>query len=295
MKPPRASTRVFALLGDPVRHSLSPSFQNAALEAAGVDAVYVALRCGAGEFSGLLRGIALAGGGGNVTLPHKERAVAALDDPSPAVLRTGACNTFWNEEGRVRGDNTDVEGFRRALLRLTGGDMVPRRVLVIGAGGAARAACAGLLELEVEEIRLRNRTVARAEALARGMGDDRVRVEGEGEGGCFDLVVNATRLGLEPDDPLPISPKELAGAGGVLDLVYAPRGATPLVQEANRLGVPADDGLEMLLQQGVAAFERWTGREAPVAVMRAALRRERPGEGTTERREAGAQKREDRG
>ena len=121
-----ASTRLFAVLGDPVAHSLSPGIQNPAIEAAGVDAVYVALRCGAGEVSGLMRGLAVAGGGGNVTLPHKEVAAAAVDEPSELVARTGACNTFWLEDGRPPGGE-------HGCCRLQGSRLLPPRTLCPGA------------------------------------------------------------------------------------------------------------------------------------------------------------------
>ena len=108
---PSSSTRVLALLGDPVLHSLSPAFQNAALRATGRDALYVALRCGGPDLPGLLRGLARAGGGGNVTVPHKGAAAEVVEEVTEAVQETGACNTFWLENGRIRGDNTDVAGF----------------------------------------------------------------------------------------------------------------------------------------------------------------------------------------
>src|SRR5690606_18681386 len=134
-----ARTRPIVLLGDPVAHSFSPVFQNEAFRAAGVDGVYFALRCDEAAFPGLLRGIALGGGGGNVTVPHKERAAALLDMQTSAVSRTGACNTFWSEKGRICGDNTDVAGFDAAVRRLIGSP-AGSRVLIGGAGGSAGAA-----------------------------------------------------------------------------------------------------------------------------------------------------------
>ncbi len=116
-----ASTRLLALLGDPVGHSLSPLIQNAALRHTGADGVYVALRCAAEDLLSLIRALARAQGGGNVTLPHKEKAASVVDVPSEAVRRTGACNTFWGgPDGRVHGDNTDVEGLRRARAIVRG-------------------------------------------------------------------------------------------------------------------------------------------------------------------------------
>ncbi len=274
-----SSTRVVALLGDPVSHSLSPIIQNAAFTAAGVDGVYVTLRCDRERLPALMEVIAHGGGCGNVTLPHKERAAAVVKLPSEAVRRTGACNTFWGERGQTRGDNTDVEGFRRALERFLGRSPRERRVLVLGAGGAARAVLLALIDEGVREITLYNRTVDRARAVSRRIGGERVRVAHPVEelnGGQFDLVVNATRLGLEPGDPLPLELSCLERVGAVLDLIYGDS-ETPFVRAAREFGVPAADGGEMLVQQGAASFERWWGREAPVDVMRAALEaRRRP-------------------
>ena len=263
---PSAATRLFALLGDPVSHSLSPHFQNAALRAAGLDGAYLALRCAAGEVPGLVRGIALAGGGGNVTVPHKAVAAAAVDRRTDAVLRTGACNTFWAEDGEVWGDNTDVEGVRAAIRALV--HTTPASVLLVGAGGAASAV---LCALECgSRITLLNRSPARAASLA-------VRFEHEIEmlpldadltGRAFSLAIHCTPLGLRADDPLPPTGGALAAAA--LDLVYAP-GETPWVHNMRSLGIPAADGKEMLLQQGAAAFRRWWNQDPPVAAMRAAL------------------------
>lgn len=268
-----AHTRVLCLLGDPVEHSLSPKMQNAAILETGVDGVYVALRCDGEQVPSLMAALAHAGGAGNVTLPHKERAATVVDLPSDAVRRTGACNTFWGEDGKIHGDNTDVEGFQRALHAFLDDDPAGSRVLVLGAGGAARAILVGLLDDGVDEVLLLNRTVERARAVARRIGGERVRVA-QGppavEGESFDLVVNATRLGLSPDDPLPLDLDAVGGVGAVVDLVYG-EGGTPLVRVARERGIPATDGAEMLVRQGAVSFERWWERRAPVEVMRRAL------------------------
>lgn len=268
-----SATRVLALLGDPIAHSLSPIIQNAAFAASGVDGVYVAVRCDRDRLPALMEAIGQSGGGGNVTLPHKERAAAVVKNPSEAVRRTGACNTFWGEKGEIRGDNTDVEGFRRALERFLGRSPRDHRVLVLGAGGAARAVLLALLDEGVKDVTLFNRTVERARAVGRRIGGEKVRVVSPVEelnGGQFDLVVNSTRLGLDPSDPVPLDLSRLERAGAVLDLVYGDR-PTRFVQEARAYGVPAADGGEMLVQQGAVSFERWWGKEAPVEAMRAAL------------------------
>lgn len=268
-----ARTRLIALLGDPVAHSLSPRLQNTAFAAAGVDGIYLALRCDAESFAGLMTGIARAGGGGNVTLPHKALAASLLDSATAAVERTGACNTFWDEGGRLCGDNTDVAGFTAAARRLAG-PLAGARVLLLGAGGAARAAAVALLDERVDAVVVFNRTTDRARELASaldapgqlGVAEDLDTVRGE----RFDLVVNSTSLGLNPGDPLPLDFDRIGEAGRVLDLVYAP-GETEWVREARRRGIPAADGREMLVAQGAAAFERWWGIPAPVDVMQRAL------------------------
>lgn len=270
-----AGTRLLCLLGDPVEHSLSPVMQNAAFRATGVDGVYVTLRCSEDDLPCLIRAVARAGGAGNITLPHKQRAATVLDEPSEAVRRTGACNTFWGDgDGRIHGDNTDVEGFRRALEAFLGRSPEGLRVLLLGAGGAARASLVALLDEDVREVVILNRTVERARAVARRIGGARARVAEDRaalDDEAFDLVVNATRLGLSPDDPLPLEMDEVAEVGAVLDLVYGDD-ATPLVRTARRRTIPAADGGAMLVHQGAVSYERWWGRKAPLEAMRKALR-----------------------
>jgi len=270
-----AKTRVLTLLGDPVAHSASPEIQNAAFVEAGVDGVYVAVRCAADDLSGFMHGLARAGGGGNVTLPHKEKAASVLDFPSEAVRRTGACNTFWGQNGKLHGDNTDVAGFQRAIRIFLDGPAQGARVLLLGAGGAARAALLGLLDEGAAEVLLYNRTAERARAVARRIGGQRARVVPLAQdlaGENFDLVVNATRLGLDPNDPSPFDLSILGRAGAALDLVYG-RHQTSFCRAAERKGVRTADGMEMLVQQGAVAFEHWWDGPAPTDVMRAAIRR----------------------
>jgi shikimate dehydrogenase len=222
-----------------------------------------------------MHGLARAGGGGNVTLPHKEKAASLVDVASDAVRRTGACNTFWGENGKVHGDNTDVDGFRRALRIFLDGSADGARVLLLGAGGAARATLLALLEEGASEVLLYNRTAERARAVARRIGGQRARVVPvmqELAGGRFDVVVNATRLGLDPHDAPPLDFGIIDRAGAALDLVYA-KHKTSFVRAAQDRGIRAADGMEMLVQQGAVAFERWWGMPAPTEVMRAAILR----------------------
>ena len=273
---PTTSTRLIALLGDPVAHSLSPVFQNAALRATGLDGVYVALRCGPREMPGLLRGIASAGGAGNVTLPHKELAAQTIEMPTPAVVRTKACNTWWLEEGRICGDNTDVQGVTRAVAALLGRDPAGARILLVGAGGSARAALAAMIDARATEIVVTNRSPGRGVALVEAFHDARTPVRFSAaealRGERFDLVINATSLGLRATDPLPLPLDAGPAVGAALDLVYS-AGSTRWVRELQARGVPAVDGVEMLILQGAASFERWWGVPAPLDAMRASLAR----------------------
>lgn len=274
--------RVFALLGRPVAHSASPALHGAAFRELGVDAVYGALDTAEAEVAPAMRLLARSGGGGNVTLPHKERAAAALDRPSASVRATGACNCFWGtDDGELAGDNTDGEGFLGAVAELVPGEregLEGFEVLLLGAGGGARAVLHACLRSGAARVDLLNRTRSRAEAAARevGRGDGRVRVLGDRSEAAsrYGLAVNATSLGVEEDDPLPL---DLSGLEvlGAFDLVYGPR-ETGWVRHARRLGIPARDGREMLVRQAAASQERWLGRSAPLEVLRRAVA---PGDG----------------
>lgn len=271
---PGSETRLIALLGDPVGHSLSPRIQNAAIRAAGFDAVYLALRCDARALDGLLPGLARAGGAGNITLPHKERAAGLLDHPTRAVERTGACNTFWLEGDRVHGDNTDVDGFD-AAVRVLIGPPAGARVLVLGAGGAASAAVLALLDGRADAIHLLARTADRAHALQERLdpGGRKVQVLTTGQAlrrEGYDLAVNATPLGLRHDDAEPMDLRRPARLGAILDLTYRPDG-TAWARTARDMGIPAADGIEMLLHQAAAAFRRWFAADPDFDAMRQAL------------------------
>lgn len=270
-----SATRLIALLGDPVSHSVSPLFQNAAFREAGVDGIYLALRCERSAVRGLLRGIAAAGGGGNVTVPHKEIAASSVDRRTDGVERTGACNTYWCDDGVIWGDNTDIAGTSRVVEALLGASPSGARVLLLGAGGAARGALAALADHEVGEVVMLNRTPGKAVALAERFADAPFRVtvaasEDRLPDGPFDLVINATTLGLHPDDPPPLSLTLSTRIGAAFDMTYS-AGGTTWLRGLKDFDIPALDGREMLLWQGAAAFERWWDRPAPIETMRTAL------------------------
>ena len=260
------SPRLYFVLGDPVSHSRSPVIHNAAFRALGIDAAYGRLRTDAAAVPAIMRAIAAAGGGGNVTVPLKEAAAAALDAPSPAVQRIGACNTFWNVDGCLAGDNTDVQGFRAALTAL-GCSPHGARALLLGAGGAARAVAYSLLEDGASCVDVWNRTAARAHALRAHFGDTRLCV-GEHASGEYDVVIDATSTSLASTH-LPVALDRL-NARAALDLNYA-TSHSPLLSWAKHRQIPAADGRIMLVEQAAAAFELWTGMAAPRAIMQAAI------------------------
>lgn len=258
-----AGTRLFAVLGRPVGHSLSPAMHNAAFRALGIDAVYLALDCASDSVAPMMRGIAAAGGGGNVTIPHKAAAAQALSQPGDAP--DSVCNTFWQEEGILRGANTDPEGIVQALQLL---GVSSGRWLIVGTGGSARSVLVAAAAMGAR-VAVKSRRAANAESLREVA--TRLGV-GLADAVECNVVVNATPLGLQSGDPVPVSLGELPGVRTVLDLVYSP-GQTALVRAGRALGLAAADGREVLLGQGAAAFRHWFPQvEPPLEVMRAALR-----------------------
>jgi len=268
-----ASARLLAVLGDPVAHSLSPVMHNAAIDALGLDAVYVALRTPAAELATVLRALAAVDAAGNVTVPHKAAVEGYVARKTELCQRVGACNTFWTERGALVGDNTDVPGVVAALRALGGGAERAERWLLIGTGGSARAVAIAAADAGAR-LRVRSRDPGRARdfvawAAARGAAADAAAERGE----PCDVVINATPMGLTAKDAMPISPSALNGARAALDLVYA-RGETPWVRALRGTGLAAADGREVLVHQGAAAFSRFFPNETPpVEVMRAAVAR----------------------
>jgi shikimate dehydrogenase len=296
--PPRSisgRTALVGVLGDPVRHSLSPAMHNAALAELGLDWVYLALPVAAAALPGALRTLAaLDCRGLNVTIPHKQAAADLADTLCPLATRLGAVNTLVpRPEGGWWGTNTDVEGFREPLQEAlaAGEGWGGRRALVLGCGGSARAVVAGLVELGLAAVQLAGRRPA---AVAAFMADCRPWAPalealpwpegGDGLAAALaqaDLVVNTTPVGMAAgrsgDDtnpaPCPLGPAELEALRPgtvVYDLIYTPR-PTRLLQAAAGRGCRSLDGLEMLVRQGAAALRLWSGQtEVPLAAMRRA-------------------------
>ena len=261
------STQVFAILGNPVAHSLSPAMQNAAFRALGIQAAYVPLACTADDVPPLIQALARCGGGGNVTVPYKEAAARAVDICRELVEVVGACNTFWAENGGIVGDNTDVHGVLQALQQLNAPDAP---WLIAGTGGSARAAVVAARERGVD-VAVTSRNDGRRREFESWISSRGVTLAPTSE--CR-VLINSTPLGLKAGDPLPIALDIAPRAEVALDMVYG-AGETPWIRAMRPRVRRAADGRAMLVAQGVAAFERWfPGKRAPVEVMRAAVNAE---------------------
>jgi shikimate dehydrogenase len=249
------------VLGFPVAHSRSPAMMAAAFAELGLDWRYVKLPVSPERFAETARALPGSGyRGANVTIPHKLAAHDLADELSPAAAAIGAANTLTFEDGRVLADNTDAGG----LLDALGEDVRGRTALVLGAGGAGRAAVWALRDAGAG-VAVWNRTPERARALAEEM----EVVHAERPGRPADVLVNATSLGLHGEDlPAELEPQP---AALVLDLVYGAE-PTALCRWAEAAGARVVEGLELLVRQGARSLERWTGRTAPLDAMRRAAR-----------------------
>ena len=269
------------LIGHPVAHSMSATMQQAAFDAAGLDVQYELLDRTPLQLAGTieeLRDEAFLGA--NVTIPHKERVAPLMDRVADEAQATGAVNTVTREGKRLIGHNTDVGAFRIALDGLVGRQKMPRTAVVLGAGGGARAVVHGLITEGFQRIIIFNRHLHRAENLVRFFGRSAAHMELkampwhesviEAELAKAKVLVNASAVGLGSDvSPIPaeLLPPEML----VLDLVYTPR-ETRLLREAKAAGAAATmNGELMLLHQGAAAFQLWTGQEPPLELMRERL------------------------
>ncbi|MGC2063067.1 MAG: shikimate dehydrogenase [Thermodesulfovibrionales bacterium] len=263
-------TRTIGIFGYPVEHTLSPAMHNTAFEHLGLDYCYLPFLVRPDALQHAVEAIrALSLVGVNITVPHKEAVIPFLDEVSSEAAFIGAVNTLVNKDGRLTGYNTDGRGFMLSLAA-RGIEVSGRKILVVGAGGAARAVSYYLSE-KAERLAIYNRGREKLRQLVDDLSKVRANVSAVEEL-CgieqFDIIVNATSLGLDPDDPLPFDPASLTGKHVVCDLIYR---KTPLLANAEKQGCIAVDGLGMLLYQGVLAFELWTSATAPVEVMKKAL------------------------
>ena len=271
------ATKLCGIIGDPIEHTMSPAMHNAAFRKLGLDYVYVPFRVPKGEVEQAVRGMrALNIRGLNVTIPHKIAVIPFLDEVDATAEKIGAVNTIVNDDGVLRGYNTDATGFMQALLE-KGIDPGQKSVVVLGAGGASRAICFVLAE-RGSEIVILNRSPDRASELAGAVsascgnevgalalnGANLARALGESE-----VLVNASSVGMSPGiGESPVDARLLRPDLVVFDIVYSPL-RTRLLREAEQAGAQAISGLDMLVWQGAMAFEKWVGVEAPLETMRA--------------------------
>ena len=269
-------TRVCSVIGDPIEHTLSPTIQNAAFNHLKLDFVFLAFHVKAAELENALRGMRGFGIHGlNVTMPHKNKIISHLDEVDSTVQFLGSANTILNEDGKLSGFNTDGVGALNALKE-NGIDLSDKKVLLLGAGGAAKAIAFSFAQ-EAGSLYILNRAPERAAVLA----DDLNRVFGTKiVGGTLssgavqknvkdaDILVNATSVGMHPHiDQSLVAPQWLKPNLTVMDIVYNPV-ETKLAKDAKAAGAKVISGVEMLIYQGAASFKIWTGKSAPIEVMR---------------------------
>ena len=271
-------TKRLGIIGYPIDHSISPIFQQAALDYIGIDAIYEKWEVTpekVGDFVNQLRTPDSLGI--NVTLPYKRAVIPFLDEVDEWATSAGAVNTIVNQGGHLSGHNTDGPGFLQALLNETGYDPKGTSALILGAGGAARGILLALVRGGVESIVIANRTLERAGELSRlsydnGVASEAISISGDAlneAANSADLIVNCTSLGMShgPDElGSPMSAAQIPATAIVNDLVYTPM-LTPMLKEAAKAGATALGGLHMLIYQGVLSFKMWTGQDPPVDVM----------------------------
>lgn len=274
-----SKTRLLAVIGHPIEHSLSPLMHNASFEACGLDYAYVALDVRPDRLPKAVAGLASLGFEGfNVTMPHKEKIIPLLDDVDEIAEISGAVNMVKLENGFLKGTNTDGAGFVEACSE-AGVDFAGQSILVLGAGGAGAAVAGAMLGEGVEELVIANRTLSRAEDLKARLGkigagakiQTRSLENLEDSVWQADIIVNTTYLGMKEEDPLPVPVEGLGPEKTVCDVVYRRGEDTELSRRARESGAGVVTGGRMLLYQGVQAQRMWTGEEPDVGAMSDAI------------------------
>lgn len=271
-------TKIFGIFGYPVEHTFSPAMHNAAFKKLGVNACYVPFAVHPDKLAEAVKAIIPLGLSGlNITVPHKEKIIPFLDDLSDEARLVGAVNTIQVQNGRLIGHNTDGRGFLRSLKEQAGFEPRGKKILCVGSGGAARAVGFSLALAGADSIVFFNRDAQKAERLARNISDKTGCTARSLSGSSFDssaeeadCLINATSLGLRRGDAIPIPRSAIRRNHLVCDLIYN-HPLTPLLKTAQAKKAKTLSGLGMLLYQGVVAFEIWTGKKAPVPVMKKAL------------------------
>jgi shikimate dehydrogenase len=270
-----AATRLCAVLGSPIAHSASPAMHNAAFAALGLNWRYLAFEVNPKNLRAAIEGAkAMNFAGLNLTVPHKLLAVEMMDELDESAKKWGAVNTIHFDNARAIGFNTDADAIITALREDLKMELSGSKVLLLGAGGAGRTAALKLASEKVAELFLVNRTEVKAEAVAGEIMEHFpfTKVAVGFPKSAVDLVINATSLGLKPDDASPLDEKQfsLKQTRVVYDMIYRPA-ETKLLATAKKSGCKTANGLGMLLHQGAKAFEIWTGKPAPLDVIRRAL------------------------
>ncbi|MGE5604080.1 MAG: shikimate dehydrogenase [Bacteroidota bacterium] len=275
----KGDTRVFAVFGDPISHSLSPAMHNAAFEALGLDCVYIPCHVRPEQLKSAVMGIrALGFKGVNVTIPHKQVITSELDEIFGDSILSGSVNTIINRRGKLYGTSTDGTGLLRSLQEEGGFQVGGKNVLILGAGGSATAIIYSLIAAEVKSITLINRTLTNAVTLSQKVLKDTSFQVNTVEyyrltdlaWDSIDLVVNATSVGLKDQDS--IVPQRFLHPGlFIYDLVYRSGATTTLVAQAVKAGCRVLSGLSLLLYQGAESFRLWFEMDPPIKVMRDAL------------------------
>lgn len=274
-----SKTRLLAVIGHPIGHSLSPRMHNASFEACGLDYAYVALEVHPDRLREAVAGLASLGFEGfNVTMPHKEKIIPLLDDMDETAKISGAVNTVKLENGFLKGTNTDGAGFIEACSE-AGVDFADQRILLLGAGGAGAAVAGAMLGEGAAELVIANRTLPRAEDLkarlekiGAGVGIQTRDLKNLEDGvSQADIIVNTTYLGMKEDDPLPVPVIGLEPEKTVCDIVYRKGSDTELSRRARDAGARVVTGGRMLLYQGVESQRMWTGEEPDVGAMSDAI------------------------
>ncbi|MEW6095330.1 MAG: shikimate dehydrogenase [bacterium] len=276
-----ALTKIVGLIGYPIDYTLSPTMHNAAFKELNLNFVYLPFKVKLENLKLAINGLfALNIVGANVTIPHKEEVMKYLDDFSQEAGMIGAVNTICVQEGRLIGDNTDGKGFVTSLIEEMNIEPCGKKIFILGAGGAARAIGFSLAKLGVKRITFTDKELVKAESLLSDIKHhfyelwlDTVGLEDEEFGDYVkecDILINATPCGMHENDPLLINPDWLFPNQIVYDIIYNPP-KTPLLKIAKEKGCKTQNGISMLVHQGALSFELWTGKKAPIEVMRQAI------------------------
>lgn len=275
LTPINAATRLCAVLGSPIQHSASPAMHNAAFAALGLNWRYLAFEVDPKNLRAAIEGArAMNFAGLNLTVPHKLLAVDMVDELDASAKTWGAVNTIKFENGRAIGFNTDAEAIVTSLREDLKVELRGAKVLLLGAGGAGRTAALKLAAENVAELFLVNRTASKTVEIAAEIKKQfpSIKVSVGYPKSDVDLLLNATSLGLKPEDAAPLDEKlySLKQTRAVYDMIYKPA-ETKLLVAAQAAGCRTANGIGMLVHQGAKAFHIWTGQPAPVAVMRRAV------------------------